>query len=142
MEESQKINPLILHRLQAVEEETEKGLGGITLHTAGSNHSMPLETVTDEDFWVLSRINPYINGLDVSFHLVRDVGAYDAAKLCQKQYNLIYLTFMFNNIGPKEELIAKALPKTKTLKCLKIMDTRLKIKVESSLLHCYKLIHP
>lgn len=139
------MNPFILHRLQAVEAETEKGLGGITLHTAGSNHSMPLETVTDEDFWVLSRIlekNPYINGLDVSFHLVRDVGAYDDAKLCQKQYNLIYLTFMFNNSGPKGELIAKARRKTKTLKCLRIMDTRLEIKVENSLLHCYKLIHP
>lgn len=45
MEESQKINPFILHRLQAVEEETEKGLGGITLNIAGGNHSMPMETV-------------------------------------------------------------------------------------------------
>lgn len=105
---------------------------------------MTVEIVADEDFGVLYRIlkNPYINGLDVSFHLVRDVGAYDAAKLCQKQYNLIYLTLTFNNIGPKGELIAKALHKTKTLKCLRILDTRLKIKVENSLLHCYKLIHP
>lgn len=74
-----------MHRLQAVEEEIEKGLGGIPLNIAGSNHSMTVEIVADEDFGVLYRIlekNPYINGLDVSFHLVRDVGAYDAAKLC------------------------------------------------------------
>lgn len=42
------------------------------------------------------------------FTFAWDVGAYDTVKLCQKQYNLIYLTLMFNNIGPKGELIAKA----------------------------------
>lgn len=55
-----------------MEEEIERGLGRITLNIAGSNHSVTVEIVADEDFGVLSRIlekNPYSNGLDVSFHL-------------------------------------------------------------------------
>lgn len=46
MEKSQKINPFVLHILQGVDEEIEKGLEGITLNTAGNNHSMPVERVT------------------------------------------------------------------------------------------------
>ena len=39
---------------------------GITLSMAGNAHSVPVERVTGEDFWILSKIlekNPYINGM-------------------------------------------------------------------------------
>uniref|UniRef100_A0A2K5H7T1 Leucine rich repeat containing 34 n=1 Tax=Colobus angolensis palliatus TaxID=336983 RepID=A0A2K5H7T1_COLAP len=114
MEKSQKINPFILRILQEVDEEIKKGLAaGITLNIAGNNHLVPVERITGEDFWILSRILKnclYINGLDVGYNLLSDVGAYYAAKLVQKQLNLIYLNLMFNDIGPEGgELIAKVL---------------------------------
>ncbi|XP_011849743.1 PREDICTED: leucine-rich repeat-containing protein 34 [Mandrillus leucophaeus] len=114
MEKSQKINPFILRILQEVDEEIKKGLAaGITLNIAGNNRLVPVERVTGEDFWILSRILKnclYINGLDVGYNLLSDVGAYYAAKLVQKQLNLIYLNLMFNDIGPEGgELIAKVL---------------------------------
>lgn len=41
-------------------------LEGITLNIAGNNHLIPVERVTGEDFWILSKVlekNPYINGM-------------------------------------------------------------------------------
>ncbi|XP_066097989.1 leucine-rich repeat-containing protein 34 [Saccopteryx bilineata] len=132
MENSQKSNPFILHILQGVDEEIKKGLDRITLNIAGNNHSIPVERVTGEDFWILSRIlerTPYINGLDVRYNLVSDVGAYCTAKLLQKQYTLIYLNLMFNDIGPKGgELIAKALHKNTTLKYLRMTGNKIENK--------------
>uniref|UniRef100_A0A2K6A224 Leucine rich repeat containing 34 n=1 Tax=Mandrillus leucophaeus TaxID=9568 RepID=A0A2K6A224_MANLE len=120
MEKSQKINPFILRILQEVDEEIKKGLAaGITLNIAGNNRLVPVERVTGEDFWILSRILKnclYINGLDVGYNLLSDVGAYYAAKLVQKQLNLIYLNLMFNDIGPEGgELIAKVLHEESTV---------------------------
>ncbi|XP_037697059.1 leucine-rich repeat-containing protein 34 isoform X3 [Choloepus didactylus] len=113
-EKSQKINPFILNILQEVDEECKKGLEkGIILNIAGNNRLMPVQRVTGEDFWTLSRIlkkNPYIIGLDVRYNLLSHVGAYYAAKLLEKQLNIIYLNLMFNDIGPDGgELIAKVL---------------------------------
>lgn len=102
-EKSKKINPFILHILQEVDEEIEQGLEGITLNVAGNNQLIPVERVTGDDFWILSKVlekNRNINGLDVRYNVLRDVGAYYAAKLLQKQCNLIYLNLMFNDIGP------------------------------------------
>ncbi|KAM5336068.1 leucine-rich repeat-containing protein 34 isoform 4-T4 [Glossophaga mutica] len=128
MEKFQKINPFLLHALQGVDEEIRKGLKGITLNIAGNNHSMPVERVTGEHFWILSKIlekNPYINGLDVRYNLISDVGAYYAARLLQKQHSLIYLNLMFNDIGPKGgELIAKALHRNTTLKYLRMTGNK------------------
>ncbi|TEA09913.1 hypothetical protein DBR06_SOUSAS12110025 [Sousa chinensis] len=70
VEKSQEIKPFILHILQKVDEEIEKGLAGITLNVAGNCRLMPVERVTGEDFWILCRIlknNPYINGIFASF---------------------------------------------------------------------------
>ncbi|XP_059776486.1 leucine-rich repeat-containing protein 34 isoform X4 [Balaenoptera ricei] len=132
MEKSQEIKPFILHILQEVDEEIEKGLVGITLNVAGNCHLMPVERVTGEDFWILCRIlknNPYINGLDVRYNLISDVGASYAAKLLQKQHNLIYLNLMFNDIGPEGgELIAKALHKNTTLKHLRMTGNKIENK--------------
>ncbi|XP_066890088.1 leucine-rich repeat-containing protein 34 isoform X4 [Kogia breviceps] len=129
MEKSQEIKPFILHILQEVDGEIEKGLAGITLNVAGNCHLMPVERVTGEDFWILCRIlenNPYINGLDVRYNLISDVGASYAAKLLQKQHNLIYLNLMFNDIGPEGgELIAKALHKNTTLKHLRMTGNKI-----------------
>ncbi|KAM5276935.1 leucine-rich repeat-containing protein 34 isoform 4-T4 [Hipposideros larvatus] len=129
MEKSQKINAFILQTLQGVDEEIKNGLEGITLNIAGNNRLIPVERVTGEDFWILSRVlekNPYINGLDVRYNLLSDVGAYYAAKLLQKQYNLIYLNLMFNDIGPEGgELIAKALHKNTTLKYLRMTGNKI-----------------
>uniref|UniRef100_A0A8C0S8K0 Leucine rich repeat containing 34 n=1 Tax=Canis lupus familiaris TaxID=9615 RepID=A0A8C0S8K0_CANLF len=86
VEKSQKINYFILHKLQEVDKEIEKGLEGLTLNIAGNSCLMPVERVTGEDFWILSRIlkkNLYINGLDVRYNLISDVGAYYAARLLQ-----------------------------------------------------------
>ncbi|XP_054432926.1 leucine-rich repeat-containing protein 34 isoform X2 [Pteronotus mesoamericanus] len=131
MEKSQKINPFILHILQGVDKEIERRLEGITLKIAGNNHSVPVERVTSEDFWILTRIlekNPYINGLDVRYNLINDAGAHYAAKLLQKKYDLIYLNLMFNDIGPKGgELIAKALHNT-TLKYLRMTGNKVEDK--------------
>ncbi|XP_045053729.2 leucine-rich repeat-containing protein 34 isoform X3 [Desmodus rotundus] len=128
MEKSQKTNPFLLHVLQGVDEEIRKGAEGITLNMAGNAHSVPVERVTGEDFWILSKIlekNPYINGLDVRYNFISDVGAYYAARLLQKQRSLIYLNVMFNNIGPKGgELIAKALHKNTTLKYLRMTGNK------------------
>ncbi|XP_054432933.1 leucine-rich repeat-containing protein 34 isoform X3 [Pteronotus mesoamericanus] len=132
MEKSQKINPFILHILQGVDKEIERRLEGITLKIAGNNHSVPVERVTSEDFWILTRIlekNPYINGLDVRYNLINDAGAHYAAKLLQKKYDLIYLNLMFNDIGPKGgELIAKALHKNTTLKYLRMTGNKVEDK--------------
>ncbi|PNI77903.1 LRRC34 isoform 1 [Pan troglodytes] len=133
MEKSQKINPFILHILQEVDEEIKKGLAaGITLNIAGNNRLVPVERVTGEDFWILSKILKnclYINGLDVGYNLLCDVGAYYAAKLLQKQLNLIYLNLMFNDIGPEGgELIAKVLHKNRTLKYLRMTGNKIENK--------------
>ncbi|XP_024589543.1 leucine-rich repeat-containing protein 34 isoform X3 [Neophocaena asiaeorientalis asiaeorientalis] len=132
MEKSQEIKPFILHILQEVDEEIEKGLAGITLNVAGNCHLMPVERVTGEDFWILCRIlknNPYINGLDVRYNLIGDVGASYATELLQKQHNLIYLNLMFNDIGPEGgELIAKALHKNTTLKHLRMTGNKIENK--------------
>uniref|UniRef100_A0A2K6UFM2 Leucine rich repeat containing 34 n=1 Tax=Saimiri boliviensis boliviensis TaxID=39432 RepID=A0A2K6UFM2_SAIBB len=102
MEKSQKINPFILHILQELDEEIKKGLeGGITLNIAGNNRLVSVERVTSEDFWILSRILKnclYINGLDVGYNLISDVGAYYAAKLLQKNQTLKYLRMTGNKI--------------------------------------------
>ncbi|XP_053513526.1 leucine-rich repeat-containing protein 34 isoform X4 [Artibeus jamaicensis] len=128
MEKFQKINPFLLHTLQGVDEEIKKGLTGITLNIAGNSHSVPVERVTGEHFWILSKIlekNLSINGLDVRYNLISDVGAYYAARLLQKQHSLIYLNLMFNDIGPKGgELIAKALHKNTTLKYLRMTGNK------------------
>ncbi|XP_064441701.1 leucine-rich repeat-containing protein 34 isoform X3 [Mirounga angustirostris] len=132
MEKSQKINSFILHILQELDEEIEKGSEGITLNIAGNSCLMPEERVTGEDFWILFRIlkkNPYINGLDVRYNFISDVGAYYAARLLQKQHNLIYLNLMFNDIGPEGgELIAKALHKNATLKYLRMTGNKIENK--------------
>ncbi|XP_059867145.1 leucine-rich repeat-containing protein 34 isoform X2 [Delphinus delphis] len=132
VEKSQEIKPFILHILQKVDEEIEKGLVGITLNVAGNCRLMPVERVTGEDFWILCRIlknNPYINGLDVRYNLISDVGASYAAELLQKQHNLIYLNLMFNDIGPEGgELIAKALHKNTTLKHLRMTGNKIENK--------------
>ncbi|KAM9189844.1 leucine-rich repeat-containing protein 34 isoform 3-T3 [Dugong dugon] len=133
MEKSQKINPFLLHILHEVDEESKKGLEkGITLNLSGNNRLIPVERVTSEDFWILSRIlkkNPYVNGLDVRYNLLKDVGAYYVVKLLQKQHNLIYLNLMFNDIGPEGgELIAKALHKNTTLKYLRMTGNKIENK--------------
>ncbi|XP_074183788.1 leucine-rich repeat-containing protein 34 isoform X4 [Rhinolophus sinicus] len=128
-EKSKKMNPFILHILQEVDEEIEQGLEGITLNVAGNNQLIPMERVTGDDFWILSKVlekNPYIKGLDVRYNVLHDVGAYYAAKLLQKQYNLIYLNLMFNDIGPEGgDLIAKALYKNVTLKHLRMTGNKI-----------------
>ncbi|XP_008585487.1 PREDICTED: leucine-rich repeat-containing protein 34 isoform X2 [Galeopterus variegatus] len=133
MEKSQRINPFILHILQEVDEETKKGLEkGITLTMAGNNRLTLVERITGEDFRILFRIlrnHPYINGLDVRYNLLSDIGAYCAARLLQKQRNLIYLNLMFNDIGPEGgELIAKALHKNTTLKYLRMTGNKIENK--------------
>ncbi|KAG8511484.1 Leucine-rich repeat-containing protein 34, partial [Galemys pyrenaicus] len=128
IELSQNTNPYILRVLQEVDEEIKKGLEGITLNIAGNNRLIPVERVTGEDFWVLSRIlkkSPSITGLDARYNVISDVGAYYAAKLLQKQVNLTYLNLMFNDIGPEGgELIAKALH-NKTLKYLRMTGNKI-----------------
>ncbi|KAM6160986.1 leucine-rich repeat-containing protein 34 [Erethizon dorsatum] len=129
-EKSQKINPFILHVLQKVDEEIKKGpKEGITLNIAGNNRLVPVQRVTGEDFYILSKIlknHPCINGLDVRYNLINDVGAYYAAKLLQKQLYLIYLNLMFNDIGPKGgELLAKALHENATLKYLRMTGNKI-----------------
>ncbi|XP_034854597.1 leucine-rich repeat-containing protein 34 isoform X2 [Mirounga leonina] len=104
MEKSQKINSFILHILQELDEEIEKGSEGITLNIAGNSRLMPEERVTGEDFWILFRIlkkNPYINGLDVRYNFISDVGAYYAARLLQKNATLKYLRMTGNKIENK-----------------------------------------
>uniref|UniRef100_A0A7N5JDJ9 Leucine rich repeat containing 34 n=1 Tax=Ailuropoda melanoleuca TaxID=9646 RepID=A0A7N5JDJ9_AILME len=132
MEKSQKINSFILHILQEVDEEIEKGSEGITLNIAGNSCLLPEERVTGEDFWILFRIlkkNPHINGLDVRYNLLSDIGAYYAARLLQKQHKLTYLNLMFNDIGPEGgELIAKALHKNTTLKYLRMTGNKIENK--------------
>ncbi|XP_045395582.1 leucine-rich repeat-containing protein 34 isoform X3 [Lemur catta] len=133
MEKSQKINLFISHILQEVDEKVKKGLEEeITLTIAGNNRLVPVERVTGEDFWILSRIlkkHLYINGLDVRYNLLSDDGAYYAAKLLQKQLNLIYLNLMFNDIGPEGgKLIAKALHKNTTLKYLRMTGNKIENK--------------
>uniref|UniRef100_A0A4X1VDJ3 Leucine rich repeat containing 34 n=3 Tax=Sus scrofa TaxID=9823 RepID=A0A4X1VDJ3_PIG len=132
MEKSQEVKPFILHILQEVDEEIGKGLEGITVNIAGNSRLMMVERITGEDFWILCRIlknNPYINGLDVRYNRISDVGAYYAAKLLQKQHNLIYLNLMFNDIGPEGgEVIAKALHKNTTLKHLRMTGNKIKNK--------------
>ncbi|XP_006188130.2 leucine-rich repeat-containing protein 34 [Camelus ferus] len=133
MEKSQEIKPFILHILQEVDEEIGKGrLEGITLNVAGNSRLMAIERVTGEDFGILCRLlknNPYINGLDVRYNLLSDIGACYAAKLLQKQHNLTYLNLMFNDIGPEGgEVIAKALHKDTTLKHLRMTGNKIENK--------------
>ncbi|XP_031519444.1 leucine-rich repeat-containing protein 34 isoform X4 [Papio anubis] len=125
MEKSQKINPFILRILQEVDEEIKKGLAaGITLNIAGNNRLVPVERVTG-----ISALFICASGLDVGYNLLSDVGAYYAAKLVQKQLNLIYLNLMFNDIGPEGgELIAKVLHKNQTLKYLRMTGNKIENK--------------
>ncbi|XP_021109658.1 leucine-rich repeat-containing protein 34 isoform X6 [Heterocephalus glaber] len=132
-EKSQNINPFILCVLQKVDEEIKKGpKEGITLSIAGNNRLIPVQKVTAEDFCILSKLlkdNPYINGLDVRYNLINDIGAHYAAKLLQKQLYLIYLNLMFNDIGPEGgELLAKALHKNTTLKYLRMTGNKIENK--------------
>ncbi|XP_035873553.1 leucine-rich repeat-containing protein 34 isoform X6 [Phyllostomus discolor] len=128
LEKSQEVNPFLLHILQGVDEEIRKGLKAITLNIAGNNHSVPVERVTGEHFWILSKLiekNPCINGLDIRYNLISDVGAYYAARLLQKKHSLLYLNLMFNDIGPKGgELLAKALHMNTTLKYLRMTGNK------------------
>ncbi|EHB01910.1 Leucine-rich repeat-containing protein 34 [Heterocephalus glaber] len=105
---------------------------GITLSIAGNNRLIPVQKVTAEDFCILSKLlkdNPYINGLDVRYNLINDIGAHYAAKLLQKQLYLIYLNLMFNDIGPEGgELLAKALHKNTTLKYLRMTGNKIENK--------------
>ncbi|XP_043329717.1 leucine-rich repeat-containing protein 34 isoform X3 [Cervus elaphus] len=104
MEKSQEIKPFILQILQEVDEEIEKGSVGITLNIAGNSRSLSGERVTGEDFWILCRVlknNSYINGLDVRYNLLSDVGAYYAAKLLQKNRTLKHLRMTGNKIENK-----------------------------------------
>ncbi|KAB1284223.1 Leucine-rich repeat-containing protein 34 [Camelus dromedarius] len=107
-------------------------LEGITLNVAGNSRLMAIERVTGEDFGILCRLlknNPYINGLDVRYNLLSDIGACYAAKLLQKQHNLTYLNLMFNDIGPEGgEVIAKALHKDTTLKHLRMTGNKIENK--------------
>ncbi|XP_020141838.2 leucine-rich repeat-containing protein 34 isoform X2 [Microcebus murinus] len=133
MEKSQNVNPFILHILQEVDEQVQKGLEeGITLNIGGNNRLVPVERVTGEDFWIVSKIlknHLYINGLDVRYNLLKDVGAYYAAKLLQKQLNLVYLNLMFNDIEPEGgKLIAKALHTNTTLKYLRMTGNKIENK--------------
>ncbi|XP_053456161.1 leucine-rich repeat-containing protein 34 isoform X2 [Nycticebus coucang] len=133
LDRSQRVNPFILLKLQEADEEVTKGQAeGITLNIAGNNHLVPVERVTGEDFWILSRVLmncQYINGLDIRYNLLSDVGAYYAAKMLQKQLNLVYLNLMFNDIGPEGgEMIAKALHKNKTLKYLRMTGNKIENK--------------
>ncbi|KAI4548105.1 hypothetical protein MG293_000435 [Ovis ammon polii] len=78
---------------------------------------------------ISASIHLYSSGLDVRYNLLSDVGAYYAAKLLQKQHNLIYLNLMFNDIGPEGgELIAKALHKNRTLKHLRMTGNKIENK--------------
>ncbi|KAL6061034.1 hypothetical protein STEG23_003390, partial [Scotinomys teguina] len=101
----------------------------ITLNIAGNNHLVPVQRMTAEDFWLLSKIlrnQPSISGLDVRYNTISDIGAHYAAKLLQKQPSLTYLNLMFNDIGPEGgELIAKALHKNKTLKYLRMTGNKI-----------------
>ncbi|XP_052586401.1 leucine-rich repeat-containing protein 34 [Peromyscus californicus insignis] len=129
-ENVRKTNPYILHILQKVDEEIKKGPeGGITLNVAGNNHLVPVQKVTGEDFWLLTKVlknHSRIHGLDVRYNSISDVGAYYASKLLQKQPNITYLNLMFNDIGPEGgELIAKALHKNKTLKYLRMTGNKI-----------------
>ncbi|XP_025735049.2 leucine-rich repeat-containing protein 34 isoform X2 [Callorhinus ursinus] len=125
MEKSQKINSFILHILQEVDEEIEKGSEGITLNIAGNSRLMPEEKVTGTS----ACIHLCSSGLDVRYNFVSDVGAYYAARLLQKQHNLVYLNLMFNDIGPEGgELIAKALHKNTTLKYLRMTGNKIENK--------------
>ncbi|XP_012860487.1 leucine-rich repeat-containing protein 34 [Echinops telfairi] len=129
-EKTQKINPFVFYILSEVDEQIKKGLeNGITLNIAGNNRLVPVERVTGEDFWILYRIlkkNSYFIGLDVRYNTLKDVGAYYAAKLLQKQLNLTYLNLMFNDIGPDGgELIAKSLQKNTTLKYLRMTGNKI-----------------
>ncbi|XP_040104520.1 leucine-rich repeat-containing protein 34 isoform X2 [Oryx dammah] len=104
MEKSKEIKPFILQILQGVDEEIEKGSVGITLNIAGNSRSLSGERVTGEDFWILCRVlknNSYINGLDVRYNLLSDVGAYYAAKLLQKNRTLKHLRMTGNKIENK-----------------------------------------
>uniref|UniRef100_A0A8D1IST6 Leucine rich repeat containing 34 n=3 Tax=Sus scrofa TaxID=9823 RepID=A0A8D1IST6_PIG len=104
MEKSQEVKPFILHILQEVDEEIGKGLEGITVNIAGNSRLMMVERITGEDFWILCRIlknNPYINGLDVRYNRISDVGAYYAAKLLQKNTTLKHLRMTGNKIKNK-----------------------------------------
>ncbi|OBS82177.1 hypothetical protein A6R68_23833, partial [Neotoma lepida] len=129
-ENTRETNPFIQNILQKVDEEIQKGSKrGITLNIAGNNHLVPVQRVTGEDFWLLSKVlknQSYISGLDVRYNVISDIGAYYAAKLLQKQPSITYLNLMFNDIGPEGgELIAKALHKNKTLKYLRMTGNKI-----------------
>ncbi|XP_006890448.1 PREDICTED: leucine-rich repeat-containing protein 34 [Elephantulus edwardii] len=133
LEKVQRINPFIVCILQEVDEECKKGLNKeITLTIAGNNRLIPVEKITSEDFWILSKIlkkNPYINGLDVRYNLLNNTGAYYAAKLLEKQLNLIYLNLMFNDIGPDGgEVIATALHNNTVLRYLRMSGNKIENK--------------
>lgn len=133
MEKHQKVNSFVLQILQEVDEEIKKGLEkGITVNFAGNNRLIPVERVTGEDFWILSKIlrnHPYVSGLDVRYNFLSDVGAYYAAKLIQKQLYLVYLNLMFNDIGPDgAEVIANALRRNTTLKYLRMTGNKIENK--------------
>ncbi|XP_021082591.1 leucine-rich repeat-containing protein 34 isoform X1 [Mesocricetus auratus] len=137
-ENIRKTNPFILNILKNLDEEIQKGLEkGITLSIAGNNRLVPVQRMTGEDFWLLSKVltnqsfiivyvHLCVSGLDVRYNLISDVGAYYAAKLLQKQPYITYLNLMFNDIGPDGgELIAKALHKNRTLKYLRMTGNKI-----------------
>ncbi|XP_029417936.1 leucine-rich repeat-containing protein 34 isoform X4 [Nannospalax galili] len=121
-ENFRKTKPFISSILQEMDEEIKKGKKeGILLNIAGNNHLVPVERLTGEDFWLVSKVlqnqssisvsvhlSP--SGMDVRYNTIGDTGAYYAAKLLQKQPCITYLNLMFNDIGPEGgESIAKAL---------------------------------
>lgn len=56
-ENIRKTNPFILNILKNLDEEIQKGLEkGITLSIAGNNRLVPVQRMTGEDFWLLSKV--------------------------------------------------------------------------------------
>ncbi|XP_055482098.1 leucine-rich repeat-containing protein 34 [Psammomys obesus] len=132
-ENSRDCNPFILNMLAKVDEDIKNGQEEeITLHIGGNNRLVPVQRITGEDFWILSKLlrnQSWINGVDVRYNLISDVGAYCAAKLLQKQPIITYLNLMFNDIGPDGgEIIANALHKNKTLKYLRMTGNKIENK--------------
>ncbi|XP_008828370.1 leucine-rich repeat-containing protein 34 isoform X2 [Nannospalax galili] len=132
-ENFRKTKPFISSILQEMDEEIKKGKKeGILLNIAGNNHLVPVERLTGEDFWLVSKVlqnQSSISGMDVRYNTIGDTGAYYAAKLLQKQPCITYLNLMFNDIGPEGgESIAKALHKNKTLKYLRMTGNKIENK--------------
>lgn len=108
-ENSRDCNPFIMNMLAKVDEDIKNGQEeGITLHIGGNNRLVPVQRITGEDFWILSKLlrnQSRINGVDVRYNLISDVGAYYAAKLLQKNKTLKYLRMTGNKIENKGGMI-------------------------------------